>query len=143
MASITLETPIAADAASAWALLRRTDRAQDAFPGVLSACEQEDDLRTVTFANGAVVKERIVDVDETRRRIAYGVVEGRFTFHSASMQIVDDGPSRSRFLWTSDFLPAETGAIVRPLMEQGAQAFRAVAEKAAATASREPAGAPG
>lgn len=128
MASITLETPIAADAASAWALLRRTDRAQDAFPGVLSACEQEGDLRTVTFAGGMVARERIVDVDEARRRIAYGVVEGRFTFHSASMQIVEDGEGRSRLVWTSDFLPAEAAAVVGPLMERGAEAFRAVME---------------
>jgi carbon monoxide dehydrogenase subunit G len=128
MASITLETPIAADAAAAWALLRRTDRAQDAFPGVLSACEQDGDLRTVTFVGGMVARERIVDVDEARRRIAYGVVEGRFTFHSASMQIVEDGPGRSRFLWTSDFLPAEAAAVVGPLMERGAEAFRAVME---------------
>lgn len=135
MASITLEKPIAADAASAWAVLRRTDRAHEAFPGVLTACEQEGDLRTVTFGNGMVVKERLVDVDEARRRIAYGVVEGRFTFHSASMQVVDDGRGASRFVWTSDFLPAEAGAVVGPLMEQGAEAFRRAVEAAAEKAA--------
>jgi len=127
MASITLERPLAADADAAWAVLARTDRAQDAFPGVLTACEQEGDSRTVTFANGAVVKERIADVDSVRRRIAYGVVEGRFTYHSASMQIVEDGEG-SRFIWTSDFLPAEAAAVVGPLMEQGADAFARTVE---------------
>lgn len=122
MASISLERPLAADADAAWAVLSRTDRAHEAFPGVLTACEQDGDSRTVTFANGAVVKERIVDLDPARRRIAYGVVEGRFIHHSASMQIVEDGEG-SRFIWTSDFLPAEAAAMVGPLMEQGAEAF--------------------
>lgn len=127
MASITLEKPLAADADAVWAVLAPTDRAQDAFPGVLTACEQDGDSRTVTFANGAVVKERIIDVDPVRRRIAYGVVEGRFTHHSASMQIVEDGEG-SRFIWTSDFLPADAAAMVGSLMEQGGDAFARTVE---------------
>jgi carbon monoxide dehydrogenase subunit G len=129
MASLNLEKPLATDADAAWAVLSRTDRAHEAFPGVLTACEQDGDSRTVTFANGAVVKERIIDVDPVRRRIAYAVVEGRFTHHSASMQIVEDGDG-SRFVWTSDFLPAEAAAMVGPLMEQGADAFRRTVEGA-------------
>ena len=128
MVSIVLEKTLAAGADEAWAVLSRTDRAQDAFPGVLTGCEQDGDLRTVTFANGAAVKERIVDVDPARRRIAYGVVEGRFLHHSATMQILEDGEGASRFVWTSDFLPAEAAAMVGPLMEQGAEAFRRTVE---------------
>jgi hypothetical protein len=132
MASITLERPLAANADAAWAPLARTDRAHEAFAGVLTACEQDGDTRTVTFANGAVVKERIVDIDPVRRRIAYAVVEGRFIHHGASIQIVEDGEG-SRFLWTSDFLPAEAAAMVGPLMEQGAEAFARTVEAAMAS----------
>ena len=130
MASINLEKTLTVGPDAAWAVLSRTDRAHEAFPGVLTACEQDGDSRTVTFANGAVVKERIVDVDPVGRRIAYGVVEGRFVHHSASIQIVEDGHGGSRFLWTSDFLPAEAAAMVGPLMEQGAEAFRRAVEAA-------------
>ena len=113
-------------ASFAWALLRRTDRAQDAFPGVLTACEQEGDLRTVTFAAGMSVQERIVDVDDTRRRLAYAIVGRGFDHHSASMQALDEGEGCSRFLWTTDFIGE--APMLRPLMEQGAEAFaRAVA----------------
>jgi carbon monoxide dehydrogenase subunit G len=132
MASINLEKTLAVSPDAAWAVLSRTDRAHEAFPDVLASCQQQGDLRTVTFANGAVVKERIVDVDPARRRIAYGVVEGRFTHHSAAMQIVEDGEGRSRFIWTADFLPAEAAAMVGPLMEQGAEAFARTVEKVTA-----------
>jgi carbon monoxide dehydrogenase subunit G len=129
MTSITIEKPLAVSAEAAWALLRRTDAAHEAFPGVLSACEQEGDTRTVTFVAGMAARERIVGVDEAGRRIAYGVIEGPFSHHSAAMRVVEDGPGRSRLVWTSDFLPDALEAMVRPLMEQGGEAFRRAVER--------------
>ncbi len=35
----------------------------------------ERDSRLVTFANGMVVRERIVDIDEDGRRLAYAIVD--------------------------------------------------------------------
>lgn len=128
MASVTIEKPLAVSADTAWALLRRTDAAHEAFPGVLTACELSGDTRTVTFVAGMVARERIVGVDEPGRRIAYGVIDGPFVHHSAAMRIVEDGPDASRLVWTSDFLPNELGAMVRPLMEQGGEAFRRAVE---------------
>ena len=43
---------------------------------------------TVTFANGMVVRERIVDIDQQRRRLCYAVLGDMFEHHSASMQIL-------------------------------------------------------
>ena len=126
MASITVEKPLAAGADAAWTVLRKTDRAQEAFPGVLTDCTQEGDVRTVTFAAGMSVKERIIDVDEARRRVAYGIVERGFDHHGASMQIVDEGEGRSRFVWTTDFIGE--APMMRPLMEQGAEAFARAVE---------------
>jgi hypothetical protein len=59
------------------------------------------------------------------------VVEGGFSHHSASMQIVPDGEGRCRFVWISDFLPNAAGAMVGPLMEAGAQALKRNLEAAA------------
>jgi carbon monoxide dehydrogenase subunit G len=129
MAIITSETNVDVGAEKAWALLRDPGSAAEAFPGVLVASRLDGDVRTVTFANGMAVQERIVSIDETRRRIAYAVIEGRFSHHSASMQIIPDGPERSRFVWISDFLPDDREAVVRPLVEQGTEAFlRAIGE---------------
>jgi hypothetical protein len=83
----------------------------------------EDGIRTVTFANGLVVQERIVTVDEPRRRVAYSVLGEMFEHHSASMQILPVDAVNCRFLWVSDFLPDERAGTIQPLVEQGARAL--------------------
>jgi hypothetical protein len=86
-------------------------------------------LRVATFANGMVVKERIVSVEPERMRIAYGVIESQFVHHSASMQVVARGDAQCEFVWIADVLPHAAAASIGPLMEQGAQALRGVMEK--------------
>ena len=41
--------------------------------------------------NGMVVKELIIDIDDTKRRVAWSAVGGRLSHHNASMQIFADG----------------------------------------------------
>jgi carbon monoxide dehydrogenase subunit G len=91
MASIIKAIELEAPAQAAWAMLRDVGAADKAFPGVLTDSRLDSDVRTVTFSNGAVIKERIVDVDEAARRVAYAVIEGRFSHHNASMQVLDRG----------------------------------------------------
>jgi Polyketide cyclase / dehydrase and lipid transport len=123
MASIWWEEPVAAPADLAWAALRHVGMAHQLFSPVLVDSTVEGDIRTVTFANGLVVRERIIAVDERRRRIAYSVLGGTFDHHSASMQILPIDRASCRFLWVSDFLPHERADTVRPLVEQGSRAL--------------------
>ena len=88
----------------------------------------------LTFANGMVAKERIVDVDDQRRRVAYTVLGDMFEHHSAAMEIVSDGPERCRFVWTTDLLPDERVQTVAPLVEQGVEALVRTLESQPATA---------
>lgn len=122
MGSIRKEAAVHVPASEAWASLRDVAHPDRTFAGVLTDARLEGDTRTVTFANGMVVQERILDVDEPTRRIAYGVV-GRFDHHSASMQIIPEGQSRCRFIWITDMLPNEQLQGVAQLMEQGTRAF--------------------
>ena len=65
-----------------------------------------------------------------RRRMAYSAVDAPgLTYHHASMQIVEDGPGRCVFVWITDFLPAEAGDTIMPLIEQGARALKNNLEK--------------
>ena len=108
MASIHHEVELAMDAEQAWKRLRVAGDAPKLFAPVLADGKLNGDTRTVRFANGMVVNERILDVDDRRRRLAYTVLDGPgMTFHHASMQIVDTGPGRSKFVWITDLLPAE------------------------------------
>jgi hypothetical protein len=123
MASIHRDEIIQVPADKAWAALRDVGNPHFVFAGVLVDGRIEGDIRTVTFANGMVVRERIVDVDDASRRVAYTVIDGMFEHHSASMQIVAEGEGRCRFVWISDFLPDEHRELVAPLVEAGAQAL--------------------
>jgi uncharacterized protein YndB with AHSA1/START domain len=128
MASIHKEVLIAAPAEELWAALRDAGNVHRLFPGVLADAWLEGDTRVVAFAAGQVVRERIVAIDDERRRIAYAAVRDGLTHHSASMQVFVDGDGRSRFVWISDFLPDELAAAIRPLVEQGAAAIKQTLE---------------
>jgi hypothetical protein len=78
-----------------------------------------------------VVRERILDVDDQRRRVAYTVLDGPgMMYHHASMQVVDAGPGRCRFVWITDFLPLEIEENLTPLIEQGTSALKNNLEQA-------------
>lgn len=127
MATIHREVPIDCDPDRAWRELRDFGAAARLFPGVLTACHEEAGLRTVTFANGLVLQERLVTRDEARRRLAYAVVGADFSQHSASMQITPSA-SGSCFIWTSDFLPDDAAPSVEALVDAGCQAIKRVLE---------------
>jgi carbon monoxide dehydrogenase subunit G len=123
MSTIQRDVRLESPAADVWAVLRNVGRADLAFPGVLTASTIDGDMRTVTFANGFVACERIHNVDETARRIDYGVIGGPFTQHRAWMQIVPDGDG-SRFLWTSEFQPDSVAEQVEPMIDAGVAAIQ-------------------
>lgn len=123
MASIRQEEIVRVSAEKAWAALSDVGMPHLLFAGVLVDGHIRDDVRTVTFANGMIVRERIIDIDEKTKRVAYAVVGDLFEHHSASMQIVPDGAGRCRFVWISDFLPDERMEMVAPLVEQGSRAL--------------------
>jgi len=125
MASIHQQVVVEVGAGDAWAALRLVGEPHKLFAPVLVDGQLEGDIRTVRFANGMVVRERIIDVDEERRRVAYSVLDGPgMTYHHASMQVVDAGPGRCHFIWITDFLPHDIGSNLAPLIEQGAGALK-------------------
>lgn len=123
MASIRWEEWVQVPAETAWLALRDASTPHRLFAGVLVDGRMDNDIRTVTFANGMVVRERIIDIDEKAMRLAYTVIGDLFEHHSASMQIVPDSEGRCQFIWISDFLPDERIEMVAPLVEQGARAL--------------------
>jgi hypothetical protein len=123
MASFRTETIIDLPAARAWARLSELHETHRLFPGVLTACVLDGNVRTVTFADGTVVKERIVTVDGDAMRLAYTVLE-RFEHHASSMEIVPVNHGQCRFVWISDVLPDAAIGRVAGLMTKGAAALR-------------------
>jgi carbon monoxide dehydrogenase subunit G len=134
MASIRKEVSIAAAPDSVWDAMRDVGALHTRLvAGFVTDCRLEGDSRIVTFANGLVARERIVDVDDSARRIAWSATGGRLTHHNASAQVLDAGPGMCRVDWTADLLPNEMAPAIAGMIEQGLQAMNATLEAAAGT----------
>jgi hypothetical protein len=93
-------------------------------PGFVTDTKLESGARIVTFANGMIVKELIVDLDDKARRLVWSAVGGRLSHHNASAQVFADGDGRSRLVWTADLLPDELAGDIRTMMDHGAAAMQ-------------------
>ncbi len=125
MASIRRDIPIDAQADTVWDAVRDVGACHTRLtPGVLTDARLDGDTREVTFAAGLTVHELIVDIDDDARRVAYSVLDGPFTHHHASMQVVPNDSGASRIVWITDLLPDDAVALVAPLMDEGADAMR-------------------
>lgn len=128
MASIHIDIPIGADPATAWAAVRDFAAVhQRVAAGFVTDSRMDGDDRIITFENGAQARERLVDLDDERRRLVYSVVESSLglTHHQASVEIVDpaDKGGGSRLVWTADLLPDSVRPIVEAMMGRGAEAI--------------------
>jgi carbon monoxide dehydrogenase subunit G len=132
MASIHKEISIDAPPAQIWDAIRDVGAVHSRLARQFVLDTRLDgDSRLVTFAGGTVVRERIVDVDDRARRLAYSVVEWRATHHNASIQVFPDGDNRSRVVWIADLLPNELADLVGGVMEQGCAAMKRTLEESA------------
>jgi hypothetical protein len=102
------------------------------LPGRVTDTRIEGDVRTLTFPNGGVIRELIVDIDDAACRLAYAVAEGaqmRLTHHHASFQVFAEG-EHSRLVWITDVLPHTLEAEVRARVVRGAEEIRQTLEAA-------------
>ncbi len=133
MASIRKELNVNASADHVWAALRDIGQVHTRLAREFVIDTRLDgDSRLVTFANGEVVRERIVDIDDRARRLAYAVVDWRTTHHNASFQVTPDGDGRSRLTWVTDLLPDALADLVGGFVEQGCVAIKRTLETSAA-----------
>lgn len=136
MASIIKECTIASDPDEVWAAVRDWGALHERLaPGFVTATEVDGGDRVVTFFNGAVARERIVTVDDTRRRLVWSIVEGRYDHHNGAAQVFGSGEREARLVWTADLLPDEHAAATEQMMERGIEAIAAALSGAASVGS--------
>jgi hypothetical protein len=129
MASIRKEIVIDASAECVWDALRDWGGLHVRLvPGFATDARLDGGDRIVTFFNGSVLRERLVDLDEEARRLVWTVVEEPYTHHNASAQVFADGADRSVFVWTADFLPNELAGRVAALMEHASSVIKRTLE---------------
>ena len=95
-----------------WAFIGDPTTVPRWYPKYVS-CEVEGDARTLRTAEGAELRERLLERDEARRFYSYSVVSGApVASHLASFEVVPEGAgSRSR--WATRAEPADPAVDLR------------------------------
>jgi uncharacterized protein YndB with AHSA1/START domain len=125
MASIRREMLIDARPETVWDALRDVGAIHRRLaPGFVTDVRLEEGARIVTFGNGMVVRELIVDVDDAARRLAWSATGGRLTHYNASAQVFAEGSGRTRFVWIADLLPNEAAPDIAGMIEAGMAAMK-------------------
>jgi hypothetical protein len=126
MGTVRKEVQVDRSAAEVWDAVRDFGAPGRVVPGFVVAAELEGRDRVVTFASGAVARERLVTLDDERRRLVYTIVESPLGFehYQGSVEVVDWGPEGGcLIIWTVDFLPDEVAGVLDGIMDQGADAM--------------------
>jgi carbon monoxide dehydrogenase subunit G len=129
MASIRTEIPLEVSAEVVWEAVRDIGALHERLvPGFVVDTRLEEGARVVTFGNGLVARELIVDLDDEARRLVWSARGGRLTHHNASAQVFADGEGRSRLVWIADLLPHELAGDIRAMIDQAAAVMKKTLE---------------
>ena len=129
MASIRREILIDVPADALWSALRDVGSLHTRLVrGFVTDCRLEGNTRTVTFGNGIVAKEVIVDVGDADRRLAWSAAGGRLTHHNASAQVFAEGAGHCRLVWIADLLPDEMAPAIAAMIDAGTAAMKKTLE---------------
>jgi carbon monoxide dehydrogenase subunit G len=106
LASIRKEIEIDADPDQVWAALRDFGAVHERLvPGFVVDARLDGDDRIVTFFNGSVLREVLIDLDDDARRLVWSIVDGPYTHHNGSAQVFASDEDRTRFVWVTDLCP--------------------------------------
>jgi carbon monoxide dehydrogenase subunit G len=125
MASVQKEISTKAQPAAVWDAIRDVGALHTRLvPGFVTDTKLVQGARVVTFANGMVVTEPIIDLNEAARRLVWGAQGGQLAHYNASVQVFARPEGGSRVAWIADFLPHEAATMVEPMMAQGMAAMQ-------------------
>jgi carbon monoxide dehydrogenase subunit G len=139
MASVRKQILIEAPPDEVWDALRDFGAVHErVVPGFVLDTRLEGNDRIVTFANGRVQREPLVDLDDQTRRLVYAAVDSAIgaTHYNAAVQVFAEPNGRARVEWLVDFLPHELRDALDEIMDRGAAVMR---ETLAATPAAPPA----
>jgi uncharacterized protein YndB with AHSA1/START domain len=132
VASIRKERTIEVSPEQAWAALGDWAAPHERLvPGFLTATEIDGEDRIVTFFNGAVARERLVERSDEERRLVWSIVDGPYAHHNGAAQVIDNGDGTTQFVWVADLLPNELAEITGEMMERGVENVKQALEASA------------
>ena len=130
MATINQEIEIERSKEFVWDAIRDVGAIhQRLVPGFVLDCRLEGDWRTVTFANGMVVRELIVSVDDETCRHSWSARGGTLNHHNASVQVFAEGDDRTRVIWIADLMPNEAAGAISEMIGQALKTMKQTLER--------------
>ena len=130
MASIRKEILTSARPGEVWAAIRDIGALHTRLvPGFVVDTRLEPGERIVTFGNGMIVHEPIVDLDDGAQRLVWSATGGSLTHYNASVQVIAEAGGQSRVVWIADLLPNESAAGVGLMMEQGIAVMKSTLDR--------------
>lgn len=141
MTTVAVEVTTDASPSAVWDAVRDIGALHTRLvPGFVLATELVPGGRRVSFANGLVVVEPIVSINDDLRRLVWTAQGGSsgITHYNAAAQVYSREAGGSRVVWTADVLPHEAAEGIAAMMKAGASAMAgALARLAAESARRE------
>jgi uncharacterized protein YndB with AHSA1/START domain len=132
MASIRKEILTNASAEQVWAALRDVGALHTRLvPGFVIDTRLEPGARIVTFGNGMVIREPIVDIDDDARRLVWSATGGSLTHYNGAVQVFQNFDNQTRVVSTADLLPNEAARQIALMMEQGMAVMKATLDRLA------------
>ena len=125
MATVVKHIHTRARVGDAWAAIRDIGALHTRLvPGFVTATRLEPGARVVTFANGMVIREPIITLDDTGMRLVWSAEGGRSTHYNAAAQVIAEPDGTARVIWTADFLPKEIAPEIDAAMSAGAAVMK-------------------
>jgi len=126
MTSIAVEITTDASPEMVWDAIRDIGALHTRLvPGFVSNTELVPEGRRVTFANGLVVIEPIISLNDQLRRLAW-TIQGNpsgLAHYNAAVQVYPREIGGSRVVWMADILPDQAATPIGVMMKQGAAAM--------------------
>ena len=119
MATARVDIPIATSAERVWSVVRDFETGPLAMaPSYVTGCQAHHGIRTMTFANGTIARERLIGVDEQDRRIVFSIIGDtiRPEHDNAVMQVIPGGDSTCTLVWMHDVLPDDLAPTLHAAM---------------------------
>jgi len=130
MASLQKEITVKAKVAQVWDAIRDIGALHTRLvPGFVLDTQLEPGSRIVTFANGSVVRELIVTIDDDAHRLVWSTTGSMLTHYNASAQALEDSDGRTRVVWIADLLPDSAAEAVGQMMSHGMTAMQAALDQ--------------
>jgi hypothetical protein len=133
MATITKNIETSAPVRAVWSAISDIGALHTRLvPGFVVNTVLDGDARIVTFANGMVIREPIIAIDEEHARLVWSAEGPQFEHYNSSAQAIEQADDTTVVVWIADFKPDELADVVDEMMTAGAAAMKIALDRNAA-----------